>query len=51
MQNRRSNRLLGTFATSVFVKSDSGADYQDLTEAIERIELQLADLKRQLSAD
>jgi voltage-gated potassium channel len=43
--------VLTASLASVFVKSDSGADYQDLTEAIERIELQLADLKRQLSAD
>ena len=41
--------VLTASIASLFVKSDRGSEQQELTDALKRIELELADLKRQLA--
>ena len=43
--------VLTAAIASVFVKTDRGSEHQELTDALKKIELELADLKRQLSHD
>ena len=43
--------VLTAAIASVFVKTDRGSEHQELTDPLKKIELELADLKRQLSHD
>ena len=43
--------VLTASIASTFVKTDRGAEYEELTESLRRIELELADLKQQLAHD
>ena len=43
--------VLTAAIASVFVKTDRGSEHQELTDALKKSELELADLKRQLSHD
>jgi voltage-gated potassium channel len=41
--------VLTASIASVFVKSDRGSEFQELTDALKKIELEIADLRRQLA--
>jgi voltage-gated potassium channel len=43
--------VLTASIASVFVKSDRGSEYQELSDALGRIERELSELRRQLATD